>query len=157
MTSRHPFRAAVTAEFADVLQTYGVTQVTGDRFGGEFPREVFRSHGIDYRPCDQPKSALYRELLPLVNSGRIELLDVPRLRAQLIGLERRPTSGGNDAIDHGPSAHDDLANSCAGVLVEANRHAGRGGLNRDGFSDLDPAETFEQMVTRRGSFFPGID
>jgi hypothetical protein len=147
--------AAVTAEFAAVLQRYGVTQVTGDRFGGEFPREVFRTHGIEYIACDRTKSALYQELLALVNSDRVELLDLPRLRAQLIGLERRTTGGGKDVIDHGWSTHDDLANSCAGVLVEASRHAGRRGLNRDGFSDLDPADTFEQMVTRRGSYFPG--
>ena len=149
--------AAVTAEFAAVLHAYGVSRVTGDRFGGEFPREVFRTHRIDYSPCDQSKSALYRELLSLVNSGRIELLDVPRLRAQLVGLERRTAGGGKDSIDHGPSAHDDLANSCAGVLVEASRQASRCGLGWGGCTDTNPDETFEQMVTRRGSYFPGID
>jgi hypothetical protein len=60
---------------------------------------------------------LYRELLPLVMSGRVELLDVPRLRTQLLGLERRTARGGRDAIDHGPGGHDDVANAVAGVLV----------------------------------------
>ena len=54
--------AAVTADFAALLHRHGVRTVTGDRFGGEFPGEVFRTHGIDYTPCDTPKSSLYREL-----------------------------------------------------------------------------------------------
>ena len=37
---------AVIAEFADVLKTYRIKQIVGDRYGGEFPREQFRKHGI---------------------------------------------------------------------------------------------------------------
>ena len=57
--------------------------------------------------------------LPLINSGRVELLDHPRLVAQLCGLERRTAWGGRDSIDHGPGGHDDLANAVAGALVAA--------------------------------------
>ena len=138
---------AVTADFAATLHTYGVRTVTGDRFGGQFPCEVFRRHGIDYTLCEMTKSALYRELLPLVNSGRVELLDLPTLRAQLGALERRMGRGGKDWIDHAPSAHDDLANSCAGVIIETSR----------GSRVSQPEETFAEMVLRRGSYFPGID
>jgi hypothetical protein len=60
-----------------------------------------------------------RELLPLLNSKRIELLDLPRLHGQLGGLERRTARGGRDSIDHPPNAHDDLINSAAGALVSA--------------------------------------
>jgi len=44
-----------------------------------------------------PKSTIYANLLPLLNSERVELLDHPRLQAQLLGLERRTARGGRDA------------------------------------------------------------
>jgi hypothetical protein len=74
-------------------------------------------HGINYEPAEKPKSDIYRDLLPSLNSGRAELLDLPRLSAQLCGLERRTARGGRDSLDHGPGAHDDIANAVAGVLV----------------------------------------
>ena len=74
---------------------------------------------------EQSKSDLYRDLLPILNSGRAELLDVPRLVSQLCGLERRTARGGRDSIDHAPGAHDDLSNSVAGAIVSAtNFNAG---------------------------------
>jgi hypothetical protein len=106
---------AVVAEFAAVCKTYRVTRVRGDRYAGEWPREAFRKHGIRYEIAEKPKSDLYRELLPLINSGRVALLDHPRLITQLCGLERRTARGGRDSIDHGPKAHDDLANAAAGA------------------------------------------
>jgi hypothetical protein len=63
---------------------------------------------------------LYRELLPLINSGRCELLDHPKLISQLTGLERRTARGGRDSIDHAPGAHDDVANAVAGALLAAH-------------------------------------
>jgi hypothetical protein len=107
----------VVHEFVKLLKAYHVTEVNGDRYGGEWCREPFRKSGITYRLAERPKSELYRELLPLVNSGRVELLDHPRLITQLLGLERRTARGGKDSINHAPNAHDDLVNAVAGVLV----------------------------------------
>ena len=45
-----------------------------------FVLEGFRTHGITYAPSVQDRSALYLELLPLLNAGRVRLL-VPRLAA----------------------------------------------------------------------------
>src|SRR6185437_1559610 len=91
-----------------------------DRYAAEWPAERFFVHGIQLDPAEKPKSDLYRELLPLLNSGRAELLDHPRLAAQLAGLERRTARGGRDSIDHAPGgAHDDVANAAAGALVSA--------------------------------------
>jgi hypothetical protein len=119
VSRRPPFSpAAAVAEFAALLREYRVTNVTGDRYAGEWPREQFRHHGITYTPADRPKSDLYRDVLALLNSGQVELLDHPRLAAQFLGLERRTARGGRDSIDHAPGAHDDLANSVAGVLVQ---------------------------------------
>jgi hypothetical protein len=49
----------------------------------------------------------------------VELLDLPRLTAQLVGLERRVSRGGRDSIDHLPGGHDDVVNAVAGALVAA--------------------------------------
>jgi hypothetical protein len=117
---RPPFSPdAVAEEFARTLKSYRLHRVTGDRYAGEWPRERFRAHGITYEPSEKTKSQLYGELLPLLNSGRVELLDHPRLTAQLCGLERRTARGGRDSIDHPPGAHDDIANAVAGALVAA--------------------------------------
>ena len=113
----------VVAEFAALLKAFGVTSVRGDRYGGEWPRERFRTHGVDYIPATLAKNDLYRELLPILNGGRAELLDHPRLAAQLCSLERRTARGGHDSIDHPPGAHDDVANAVAGAVVTASRAA----------------------------------
>lgn len=110
---------AVTADYAAVLHRYGCTEVRGDRYAGEFPREPFRRHGITYRVADDTKSDLYRNLLPAVNAGRVELLDHKRLKSQLCGLERFVARSGQDTIDHAPGGHDDVANAAAGALVTA--------------------------------------
>lgn len=125
---RPPFSPnAVVEEFAAVLRSYGVTEVSGDRYGGEWPRERFAVHGITYTPSEYAKSDLYRELLPLVNGGRIELLEHSKLVAQLGGLERRVSRGGRDSIDHGPGGHDDVANAAAGAVVNAAKNASSAG------------------------------
>ena len=111
--------AAVVEEFTELLRQYGLSSVTGDRWGGEFVREQFREKGISYEISEKPKSAIYGELLPLLNSGRVELLDNRVLVAQLCNLERRTARGGRDNIDHADGAHDDLINSAAGALVLA--------------------------------------
>ncbi len=117
---RPPFSPEqVTHDFALLLKSYRVKQVTGDRYAGEWPRERFRTHGVEYALSEQPKSDIYRDFLPLLNGGRAELLDVPRLASQLCGLERRTARSGRDSIDHGPGAHDDVANVAAGALLLA--------------------------------------
>ena len=123
---RPPFSPeAVVVEIAALLKSYKVSRVTGDRYGGEWPRERFRLSGIKYDISERPKSDIYRDSLPLLNSGKLELLDNKRLASQLVGLERRTARGGRDSIDHGPGAHDDLANAALGALLRwfARAHA----------------------------------
>jgi hypothetical protein len=115
---RPPFSPeAVVQEFAEVLKTYGLHEVTGDRYGGEWPRERFQTHGISYKLSEKTKSEIYQAALPMLNSGRVELLDIKTLRTQLIGLERRTSRGGKDSIDHRPGGRDDVVNAAAGVLT----------------------------------------
>jgi len=117
---RPPFSPEATVmEFATLLKAYGLSRVKGDRYAGEWPREVFRKQGITYDLSEQSKSEIYVSLLPLINSNRAELLDDKRLVAQLVGLERRTSRAGRDSVDHVPGGHDDVINAVAGALVAA--------------------------------------
>ena len=121
---------AVVADFCKTLKTYRVHKVSGDRYAAEWSVQAFQKNGIEYRPAQHTKSALYTELLPLINSKRVELLDLKVLQVQLCGLERRTGRGGKDSVDHAPGTRDDVANACAGVLVGlADRGASVAGLN----------------------------
>jgi hypothetical protein len=108
----------VIAEYAAILRQYHVTRIKSDRYGGEFVVSAFKAHHIDCQPCEKPKSDLYRDLLPLLNSQRVELPENDSLLHELINLERRVTRGGRDSIDHGVHGHDDLANAVAGACFE---------------------------------------
>jgi len=107
----------VTADYAKLVKSYGCHSVLGDRYSGQWSVEQWQKYGVHYRHSSKSKSELYAELLPMVNSGKCELLDNRKLRAQLEGLERRVARSGKDSIDHAPGAHDDLCNVCAGALV----------------------------------------
>jgi len=111
-----------TVEHSRVLRTYGLHEVTGDHFAGDFPRELFRKQGITYRLADAPVTDIYREWLPLLNARRCELLDNARLKNQLVALERKVAFGGKDTIGHPPGGHDDIANAVSGALVLAARY-----------------------------------
>ena len=117
---RPPFSPdQVVGEYAKALKSYGVTTVQADKYAGAWVVEAFAKYGVHCEQSASPKSDIYRELVPLLHSGRAELLDDLRLKAQLLGLERRTARGGKDSIDHAPGAHDDLANAVAGSIVLA--------------------------------------
>jgi hypothetical protein len=141
---RPPFSPEkVTRDFAAILKSYEISEVTGDRYGGEWPRERFRADGITYKPSERNRSEIYVELLPLLNSRRAILLDNGRLVAQLTGLERHASRSGSETVDHAPGGHDDLANSAAGALVLAecsHGSANAGFLLVDG-KPVQPAAT----------------
>ena len=144
---------AVVADFATLLHTYNVTAITGDRWGGEWPREAFAKQGIVYEIAAKPKSDVYRDVLPLLNSGRVELLDHPRLLAQFAALERRTARGGRESIDHPPHSHDDLANSTA-LAVDVALQAAVPMMNTD-MTD-EEYRALRRLVTHPGeiSGFP---
>lgn len=137
---RPPFSPEQTvSEFCEFLKTYKVTRIVGDAYGGQWPRERFLKSGVEYRVSEQNKSTLYKEALPLLNSGNVELLDHPKLKAQLLGLERRTGRGGKDSIDHPPRGHDDVANAFAGVLsLFAKEDAPLIGIDLEGTTQESP-------------------
>lgn len=106
-------------QIAKVLREYGLTETTGDRYAAEFNVAAFASCGITYRNSGRDRSAIYQDVLPLFTSGRVRLLDNPKLVSQFAALERHTSSVGRDRIDHGPGGHDDLCNSAAGALIAA--------------------------------------
>lgn len=117
--------AAVVEEFVETLRLYGVTKITGDHWGGEFVKEPFRNAGISYDRSEKVRSDIYRDFLPMLNSGRVELLDNALVTSELIGLERRTARSGKDSINHPPNGHDDAINSVAGALLLAVTATGR--------------------------------
>jgi hypothetical protein len=123
---RPPFSPVdVTADFAKLLRSYRIVSVRGDRYGGRWVSDAFREHGIGFRPCDQNKSEIYADFLPLLNTGQVVLLDDKRCVGQIAALERRVRFGGRSAsIDHPTKGHDDLANVAAGAVVHAQRSRG---------------------------------
>jgi len=98
-------------KFADILKQYHVSAVTGDRYAGETFAQDFLEHGVSYRPAGLTKSQIYEAFEPRLNAGEIDLLDVPKLIEQLLGLVAKGAK-----IDHLPGDHDDLANATAGAL-----------------------------------------
>jgi hypothetical protein len=114
--ARPIFSPSETVEaFKQTLASYGIGKAIGDHWGGMFVQEPFLP--IRYELADKPKSDFYRDVLPLINSRKVELLDHPRLISQFANLERKTARSGRDSIDHMPGAHDDLANVAALALV----------------------------------------
>jgi hypothetical protein len=102
--NRHSVRRSSLTNSLSCFKAYDVTKVIGDHYGGEFVKEPFRKHGISYELCKQPKSDLYRDLSPSLNSGQIVLPRHDRLVAQICGLERRTGRARTCASTSGPAA-----------------------------------------------------
>jgi hypothetical protein len=115
---RAPFDPVeVVAELAELLRSYGVNEVVGDKYAANWCSLAFEKAGISYVDSERDRSKVYLDALPVFASGRARLLDSKRLVAQLCGLERRATRTGRDLVDHPASGSDDLANSCCIALT----------------------------------------
>ena len=115
---RAPFQPEeVVKECSDTLKTYKVSRVKGDHYAGNWPKERFRKNGIVYESCEQRKSDLYRDSLPLLNTGVVQLLDNVKMKTQICSLERKQSRGGKFTIDHPPGGQDDLANAVLGLFA----------------------------------------
>jgi hypothetical protein len=112
---------SAVSEFAALFGFYSVRAVHGDRYASAWCSQAFEKRRIEYRHSELPKSALYSNLLPYLNSRTIRLLDHPRSINQIAALERRTARGGRDSIDHSPGSRDDVANAVAGLCYVAAR------------------------------------
>lgn len=118
---RAPFHPKeVAKEAALALKVYRLETVRGDQYGGEWVRDRFADFGIGYVEHEMPKRDIYKNLLPRMNSGEVELLDNRRVFEQFKGLERRKTATGLEIIDHPTGSMDDVANATAGALLDAS-------------------------------------
>jgi hypothetical protein len=109
----------VIRTFCEILRTYRITQVTGDKYGGNWSSSEFRKNGVMYVDSKIDKSEIYLQFQAICAMHQIRLPDSERLRLQLQALERRTRAGGKDTVDHPEGLHDDLANACAGAAVHA--------------------------------------
>ena len=113
--------AHVAKQFAEDLARYGLTHAVADQYGAELSRVLYAEAGLSLVSAVATRSDAYLKLLPLLTTGRIELPPEPRLRSELLGLERRTGRNGKDTVDHRPGAHDDLANAVALAAWAASR------------------------------------
>jgi hypothetical protein len=113
----------VRPPFSPETVAYGINTVAADKYAGVWPLEQFGIFGIRYKASATPKSDLYVDLLPLINSRRIDLLDHPKSINQLCALERRTARGGGDSIDHPPNQHDD-PRQIGGIAAINNQYNG---------------------------------
>lgn len=117
---RPPFSpAAVVREAAQMLRRYGVSTTTIDRYAPNLIIEAFREHRITATVATRDTSTAFIDLLALINSRRVALLDEPTVMAELRRLERRPGASGRDSVGHPPRGHDDVAAACAQALCAA--------------------------------------
>jgi hypothetical protein len=114
------------SECASVMRRYGLREAMGDRYGAEWVTEAFRRHGVEYKNADKSSSELFRELVPLLNTRTVLLLDHQKSIGQLCALERR-TGRGADIISHPRNGHDDLAVVIAGAAFLAGVGASKRG------------------------------
>ena len=111
------------AQVAAMLQSYNLTEITGDAYAASWVVSAFASSGITYKHSDRNRSEIYRDAMPLFTSGRARILDIQKLISQFGSLERKTSPMGKDKIDHGPNGHDDLCNSAALAMVLATTAA----------------------------------
>lgn len=117
---------SVAAEVAAFLGEYRLNCAIADQYGAEVVRTVYRDAGVSLSAAEVNRSEAYLHCLPLFTSGRIEIPDEPRLRAELLALERRTGRSGKDSIDHPPGSHDDVANAVALAAWRVSRTSGAG-------------------------------
>ena len=88
---RPPFSPeAATQELSETLKRFNINTVISDRYAGAYPVEMFAKYGIRCEQSARSKSDLYVDLLALINSRRIHLLDNQKLINQLAGLSAVP-------------------------------------------------------------------
>jgi hypothetical protein len=118
-------------KIAELVRGYAVSTIIGDRYARGWVREAFKRHGLAYEdatvrgpdgaPVYLDRSSAYAEIEPLFAVGLIAVLDHPTLQRELRNLERRPSQGGKDKIDHPHGQHDDYANALALAAAKARQ------------------------------------
>ena len=138
-------------EFSKLLKAYGLSRVITDKYGLQWPVEQYKRFGIIAEQSAEPKGSLYVELLPYLNSARVELLDEPRGINQICSLERRTGRGRGEIIDHPPNGFDDVANAIAGAINICAKRGGYDpswGCGNEEEPEVDIEEARRQRITK---------
>lgn len=106
----------VTAQYSELLKSYGIREVTGDKFSGDWASNAFEKFGITYKRAEKTKSELYLEVESAFNTGRVEIPNRETLIIQLKSLVRKARSGGKDLVDTDGGMPEDEANVVCGVV-----------------------------------------
>lgn len=109
----------VVEKVATTLKKFAIAKIEGDHFAGDWPKEYFSKVGIIYEVTKYTLPEIYRDFMPILSGGEVELLDNPRLLMQLNTLERSVTKVGRDSVN--AIGSDNLARSVAGLIVTASR------------------------------------
>ena len=118
MEARPPFdNNEVIREIMMICKQYNVYEITQDRHAIGWISADLEPHEIRVEPSDKTKSEIYEYFAVLMNKDEVELLDHPRLKSQIVGLQRILKSGGLVKIDHYRGGKDDCINAAAGALV----------------------------------------
>ena len=110
--------ADITARYAELIRSYNCYQIESDHYAGSWPQDEFRKHGVRVQHSALNKSEIYREALPILRNGLVELPPHQTMINEFANLERTVMSGGREKIDHpkGTNFHDDYANVAAGAV-----------------------------------------
>jgi len=106
----------VTAQYSRLLAGYGVREVQGDKYAGDWALNAFQKHGIYFQKSEKTKSELYLEAETVFNTDRLSLPNREKLIIEFKNLIRKARSGGRDSVDVTGSEHDDESNCVVGCL-----------------------------------------
>jgi hypothetical protein len=113
-----PFNpTSAVEEIAATLKEYGLSSTVGDKYASGWMPDAFSKADITYAYAEIDRSEAYLRVLPKFMSGKVRLIDCPRLISQFASLERRTTPVGRDRVDHGPGGKDDCSNATALALT----------------------------------------
>jgi len=116
---------ALTEEYSELLKSYSISRVTGDKFSGDWASTAFEKNGITYEKSERTKSELYLEAEGPFNTERVELPNKEIAVTQLKNLIRKTRSGGKDSVDTDGGYPEDEANVIAGVVCSMSAKPSR--------------------------------
>lgn len=136
---RAPFDPkAVLEGIAETCQEYKITTIVQDRHAIAWIGSDMRDrYGIEVEAAKWDKSRCYEFLAVLLNKKQVELLDLPRLRAELLGLQRFLQGGGGVKVDHLRAGHDDTINAAGLALVLASQEGSAGQVSVAGGDEFN--------------------
>ena len=115
-----PFEpSSVIDDIAEVSRQYRIRKIFLDRHAVAWIGNDFKAYGIEVEISDKTKSQIYELFGVSMNKNSVELLDISRLKDQIINLQKYLKPGGLVKIDHLSGQHDDCINAVAGAIVQA--------------------------------------